>query len=118
MKVLWSPLAVDRIAEIAEYIAQDNPGAAEKWLNAVFKKVEELKGFSKNGHIVPETDNKSIRELIHGNYRIVYRLEERRLSVLTVRHGKQILPLDVAGLNKDVSRDEIIDAIRESRERA
>ena len=94
MKILWSPLAVDRVSEIAEYIAQDNPVAAESWIDAVFKKVEGLKAFPESGRIVPETDNKVIRELIYGNYRIIYRVEEKRISVLTVRHGKQMLPVD------------------------
>ena len=94
MKIVWSPLAVDRVSEIAGYIAQDNPVAAESWINTVFKKVEDLKAFPESGRIVPETDNKTIRELIYGNYRIIYRLEEKRLSVLTVRHGKQVLPVD------------------------
>jgi toxin ParE1/3/4 len=94
MKIIWSPLAVDRVSEIAEYIAQDNPVAAESWINTVFKKIEELKAFPEGGRIVPETGNKAIRELIYGNYRIIYRIEEKRLSVLTVRHGKQMLPVD------------------------
>ena len=94
MKIIWSPLAVDRVSEIAGYIAQDNPVAAESWINTVFKKVEDLKAFPESGRIVPETENKTIRELIYGNYRIIYRLKEKRLSVLTVRHGKQVLPVD------------------------
>jgi toxin ParE1/3/4 len=94
MKIVWSPLAVDRVSEIAGYIAQDNPVTAESWINRVFKKVEGLKAFPESGRIVPETDNKTIRELIYGNYRIIYRVEEKRLSVLTVRHGKQVLPVD------------------------
>jgi toxin ParE1/3/4 len=94
MKILWSPLAIDRASEIAQYIAQDNPDAAESWINSVFEKVEHLKDFPESGRIVPETDNMTIRELIYGNYRIIYRVEEKRLSVLTVRHGKQVLPLD------------------------
>jgi toxin ParE1/3/4 len=93
MKVFWSPLAVDRVSEIAEDIARDNPTAAEAWINTVFSKVGKLKGFPETGRIVPETDNKKIRELIYGNYRIIYRMEEKRISVLTVRYGKQILPI-------------------------
>jgi plasmid stabilization system protein ParE len=94
MKILWSPLAIDRASEIAGYIAQDNPDAAESWINTVFEKVEHLKEFPESGRIVPETDNMTIRELLYGNYRIIYRVEEKKLSVLTVRHGKQVLPLD------------------------
>ena len=94
MRIFWSPLAVDRASEIAGYIAQDNPVAAKSWIGAVFKKVEGLKAFPESGRIVPETDNKAIRELIYGNYRIIYRVEAKRISVLTVRHGKQMLPVD------------------------
>lgn len=94
MRILWSPLAIDRVAEIAEYIAMDNLGAAENWVDTVFKKVEDLKNFPESGRIVPETCNKNIRELIYGNYRIIYRVEQKWLSVLTVRHGKQVLPVE------------------------
>ena len=94
MKILWSPLAIERVSEIAVYIARDNPDAAENWVNTIFKKVEDLESFPESGRIVPETENKTIRELIYGNYRLIYRLEEKRISVLTVRHGKQILPVD------------------------
>ena len=94
MKILWSPLAVERVSEIAEYIAEDNPSAAERWVDAVFKRVEELKALPERGRVVPEIDNKAVRELIYGNYRIIYRLAGKRLSVLAVRHGKQLLPLD------------------------
>jgi addiction module RelE/StbE family toxin len=94
MKIIWSPLAIERVSETAAYIAQENPDAAENWVNRVFQKVEDLKSFPESGRVVPETENKSIRELIYGNYRLIYRLEEKRISVLTVRHGKQILPVD------------------------
>ena len=94
MKIVWSPLAVERAAEIAEYISRDNPTAAEKWIDTVFSKVEQLKSFPENGRIVPEINSKDFRELIYGNYRIIYRLEKIQVSIFTIRHGKQILPLD------------------------
>lgn len=94
MKIIWSPLAIDRVSEIATYIAQENPAAAEKWVDTVFRKAEDLQNFPESGRVVPETEIKTIRELIYGNYRLIYRLEEKRISVLTVRHGKQILPVD------------------------
>jgi toxin ParE1/3/4 len=94
MRIIWSPLAVDRVSEIAEYIAQEDPTAADSWANTVFAKVEKLKSFPENGRIVPETNNQEIRELIYKNYRIICRIEEKQISVLAVRHGKQILPGD------------------------
>ena len=94
MRIAWSSLAVDRVSEIAGYIAQNNPGAAENWVETVFSKVEQLKSLPESGRIVPETDNPRIRELLYGNYRVIYRIEKNQFSILTVRHGKQILPAD------------------------
>lgn len=94
MKIVWSPSAVDRAAEIAGYIAQDKPSAAEKWIDTVFTKVETLSSTPEIGRVVPEIRNSLFRELIYGNYRIIYRIEENQISILTVRHGMQILPID------------------------
>jgi toxin ParE1/3/4 len=94
MKIIWSPLAIDRASEIAEYIAQDKPSAAEKWINTVFSRVEQLKSSPEIGRVVPEIRNDRFREMIYGNYRIIYRIEKTQISILTIRHGKQILPID------------------------
>ena len=94
MRIVWSPLAVDKASEIADYIAQDKPSAAEKWINTVFSKVEQLKSSPEIGRIVPEISDSQFRELIYGNYRIIYRIENKQVSILTIRHGKQILPIN------------------------
>jgi plasmid stabilization system protein ParE len=94
MKIIWSPLAIDRASEIAGYIAQDKPSAAENWINTVFCKVERLKSSPEIGRIVPEINNNYFRGLIYGNYRIIYRIEKKQISILTIRHGQQILPIN------------------------
>lgn len=93
MRVQWAPLAIDRLAEIAAYIAEDNPAAAEKWIREGFARVGQLGRFPKSGRPLPETPRPDIRELIWGNYRIIYRIETHQVSILTVRHTKQILPI-------------------------
>jgi toxin ParE1/3/4 len=94
MIIIWSPLAIERVSEIAEYIARDKPSAAENWIDIVFSKVEELKSSPETGRLVPEIRNDQFRELIYGNYRIIYRIEKKQISILTIRHGMQILPID------------------------
>lgn len=94
MKIVWSPLAVERASEIAEYIAQDKPAAAVKWINVVFSKVECLSSSPEIGRVVPEINDDRFRELIYGNYRIIYRIEKKEISILTIRHGRQILPIE------------------------
>ena len=94
MRIIWSPLAVDRASEIADYIAQDKPSAAAKWIDSVFSKVEQLKSSPEIGRILPEINDSQFRELIYGNYRIIYRIETKQISILTIRHGRQILPIN------------------------
>ena len=94
MRIIWSPLAVERASEIADYIAQDKPSAAEKWIDTVFSKVEQLKSSPEIGRILPEINDSQFREQIYGNYRIIYRIETKQISILTIRHGRQILPIN------------------------
>jgi len=94
MKIIWSQLALSRIKEIARYIAQDKPKAADKWVDRIFGKVEILSQFPEMGRQVPEINNTNVRELIYGNYRIIYRYDKNKIFILTVRHGQQILPID------------------------
>lgn len=94
MTIVWSPLALDKVAEIAGYIARDKPSAAEKWVKTVFAKVEQLEISPELGRVVPEIGNVQFRELIYSQYRIVYRIEKKRISILTVRHGRQELPIE------------------------
>ncbi|OGQ88341.1 MAG: plasmid stabilization protein [Deltaproteobacteria bacterium RIFOXYD12_FULL_56_24] len=94
MKIVWSPLAIDRAAEIAAFISSDNPAAAREWLDKIFAKIALLSSSPEIGRVVPEIERKEIREIIFGNYRIIYRLESVSISILTIRHGKQLLPVD------------------------
>lgn len=94
MKIVWSPLAIERVSEIADYIALDNPLIAEQQIDIIFKKVEGLNEFPEIGRIVPEIKNNQFREIIYGNYRVIYKNSKNQISILTIRHGKQILPID------------------------
>jgi plasmid stabilization system protein ParE len=91
LKVIWSPLAIDRAVEQARYIAKDNPGAAEKWLKGLFVAAEQLERLPRLGRMVPEWENSEFRELSYGRYRIIYRIEAQQLSILTVRHSSRLL---------------------------
>ena len=69
MKIIWSPLSLERIVEIAKYIAEDKSGASRKWIDSIFTSVERLIKFPESARIVPETKRQDIREVLFGNYR-------------------------------------------------
>ena len=89
MRVIWSPQAIARASEIAAYIAADRPTAAAKWVNELFANVAALRDHPRRGRRVPEVGRADVREVLHGTYRMIYRVDPTRLVVLTVRHGRR-----------------------------
>lgn len=90
-EVRWTPQAADDLDAIADFIAQDSPHYASLFVLNVLHAVERLNRFPRWGRIVPETNNPNIREIILGNYRIVYRLKFATPEILTVYHGSRLL---------------------------
>lgn len=96
MRVVWSPLALERVEDIALYIAEDKPDAAVKWVDDLFATVERLADFPESGRMVPEVGSRRIREVIFGSYRVIYSVKEQ-VDVLTVRRSSQLLRLSELG---------------------
>ncbi len=91
MRIAWSSLAKKRVTEYGDYIAEDNPDAAGKWVTEIIEAVERLKEFPEQGRVVPEAPRADVREIFHMSHRIVYRIEPRRIIILTVRHSRQLM---------------------------
>ena len=91
MKIFWSPLAAQRLEDIFEYISTENSVAAFKMIERIFKKVETISKFPRRGRKVPEANREEIRELFESDYRIIYRIESKRIYVLSIRNFKQLL---------------------------
>ncbi|MCI0494066.1 type II toxin-antitoxin system RelE/ParE family toxin [candidate division KSB1 bacterium] len=99
MKLIWTDNALNRIEGIAEYIREDNPTASKRWKKEIYQKAQPLKKFPRMGRVVPELNQEKIREIIFGNYRLIYLIEKNRISILTVRHYKQLFKADWAEPN-------------------
>jgi len=86
------------MSEIVDYISRDRPDAARKWAEGVFDAVNELASFPGQGRVVPEVGRPSVREVIHGEYRVIYKVEAKAIGILTVRHGRRRFdPREVRG---------------------
>jgi plasmid stabilization system protein ParE len=96
MKIVWSPLALERVEDIARYIAEDKPDAAVRWVDELFSTVERLADFPKSGRMVPEVGSPRIRELIFGTYRVIYSVKYQ-VGILTVRRSSQLLRVSELG---------------------
>ncbi len=90
-EVKWTPQATDDLEAVADFIALDSPHYASLFVMDVLAAAEGLRRFPRSGRIVPEVNDPDVREIILGNYRIVYRLKGDLVEILTVYHGARLL---------------------------
>jgi len=100
VRIVWSPLAIERARDAAKYIARDKPEAARAWLVGVFEAVDRLEAFPHSGRMVPEIGLAEYREIVYRrSHRIIYYVEKSDLRILTVRNYAQRLNLTELGLD-------------------
>jgi toxin ParE1/3/4 len=91
VKLEWSPIALEQAEEALDYIGDDRPEAAVRWLDGLFERVARLAEFPHQGRVVPEARREDLRELIYGSYRVIYRVREDAIAVILVRHTRMDL---------------------------
>jgi toxin ParE1/3/4 len=92
VKVVWTDSAIQALNDIGEYIVKDSERYAKMAVQYLFESTDLLEPHLKAGRIVPEFNDKNIRELIRGSYRIVYRIANlTRIDILTVHHSARLL---------------------------
>jgi toxin ParE1/3/4 len=91
MKLIWTDPAVEDLRALRDYIGRDSDFYAADMVEQMVLSVEKLLGFPRMGRVVPETQDESIRELLHQNYRIIYRIAGERIEILTIIHGSREL---------------------------
>ncbi|MBI5376000.1 MAG: type II toxin-antitoxin system RelE/ParE family toxin [Candidatus Schekmanbacteria bacterium] len=95
MKLIWTNEALEQLAGIEDYISKDSPERAVMFVEQIINYAEKaLPDKPRKGRIVPEIANPDIRELIFKKYRIVYRINERRIDILTVFESHRLLRRD------------------------
>jgi toxin ParE1/3/4 len=91
MRLIWTDTAKRDLVSIFTYIAADNPAAAKRLVNLIRERARNAILSPLAGRKVPELSRDDIRELIEGNYRIVYQVFPERLVILTVFEGHRLL---------------------------
>lgn len=84
-KVIWAEQAIDDLSNIANQSSKYSENYASSIVSKLFNKTNILKTMPRIGRVVPEKRNEKIRELIEGNYRIIYQIQdEESIEVLSV----------------------------------
>ena len=91
MQVVWLKSALNNLDEIAEYISQENPQAAQQVVDLIVEQVNQLTAqpaLGRSGRVV------GTRELVVSNthYLVPYRIKNNQVEVLRVFHTSRRPP--------------------------
>ncbi len=89
--VSWTNTAWRDLELIADSIAEDSPGYAAAFVERIRGQARSLDDLSFRGRLVPELREAAVRELLIGNYRLIYEMHETAVYVLGVIHGARDL---------------------------
>jgi addiction module RelE/StbE family toxin len=92
VQIKWLNDAKTDLREIYEYISADSKLYARQQIVKIKHATEIIKTHPNIGKPVEEIDDPSIRELVEGNYRIIYRIvNSKNFHILMVHHGARNL---------------------------
>ncbi len=87
-RVRWTDEATRWLADIHDYIARDDRGAAHRTVRAIYELAQTLTAFPERGYRYPGTPGRHVRIVLYGHYRIAYLVKpEGDVDLLGVFHG-------------------------------
>ena len=87
--IRWSKRGKLRRTQCVQHIARESGDwhTAWKWEDDVFETVSHLEDFPLAGNVVREFGRADIRQVLHGDYRIIYRVRHNIPEIISIRHG-------------------------------
>jgi toxin ParE1/3/4 len=78
-KVVWTETAWRDLERSADYIAENSPGYAAAFVRNIRENARSLDVLTLRGRMVPELGESKVREILIGNYRLIYEVHERTI---------------------------------------
>jgi len=84
----WTAEAIQWLQDIYDFIATDNPQAAQDTVQGIYEQAQRLRRFPELGYRYPHETGQTVRVLLHGHYRIAYLIRsDGDVDILGVFHG-------------------------------
>ena len=91
VQVSWTRLATEDLKGIYDYISRDSIKYTKINIVKLKYSTNILRKYPLIGKPVPEFNNETIRELIEGNYRIIYKvINSQKVYILTIHHSSRV----------------------------
>ena len=87
IQLIWSDEASQDLEGIYEYISRTSSYYAQHAIERIIQRGKQIAAFPQSGVTVPEYHNPRIRQVLEGQYRVIYHIEPETITILTVVHG-------------------------------
>jgi plasmid stabilization system protein ParE len=84
MRVRWSKRALGQVVNAGVYVVRDREHGVLRWAEDLVSAMWTAGEFPESGRVVPEIGNPRIREIIHRDVRVIYRIDPAELVVMMV----------------------------------
>lgn len=92
VRINWTKQAVSDLQSIAEYISKDSKFYAKREVLKIRSATTILKTYPLSGKIITEIIKSDFREIIQGNYRVIYKIvTNQRIDIITIHHAARSL---------------------------
>jgi addiction module RelE/StbE family toxin len=105
MRIQWTPEARAQLRAIHEHIAQESPKIAQQVIERVLSRCGRLADLPRSGRKVPDYNRDDLRELSVRPYRLIYRVMEEQVDIISVMHVRRLLPRDWKRLGKSTPNE-------------
>ena len=85
MRIVWTASALSDLRAIRRTAYSEN--WAKEHIRAIRRRALQLTDYPELGRVVPEFRTRYVRELIEGDYRIIYERFADRIEIVTIIHG-------------------------------
>ncbi len=86
MRIFWTEAALNQLEAIRDFLAQTSPEYAQRIVERLVRRSEQVAAFPRSGRMVPEYEIDEVRQVIEGSYRIIYLIKEDQVEVLAIIH--------------------------------
>ena len=88
-RIIWTESVLQDLDQIADYISLDKPTAANRFVQRVFQRVEQLASHPKSGSIPNELNGTPYRHLVIPPVRIFYREQDDTVFIIYIMRGER-----------------------------
>jgi toxin ParE1/3/4 len=84
--IIWRDNAKEDLRDVLHYLSRYPTAYVDTWTEELSRKLRLLESFPEMGRIVPEKEISHFREILIGNYRLLYIYLNNSITVVAIRH--------------------------------